>query len=145
METKIISFHSDNESLFNTALEIRTVVFVEEQKVDRKIEYDGCDSEAVHYLLFYNETPVGTARRRITEGGIKLERLAVLKTHRGLGLGGGLMQFMMDEILPTEKKIYLNAQEDVVDIYKKYGFEREGKMFVEANIKHYKMVYKQQN
>ena len=96
---------------------------------------------SVHYILFYNEIPVGTARRRFTDEGIKLERLAVLKSYRGLGLGGALMQFMMDDLLPSEKKIWLNSQADVVDIYKKYGFKSVGKMFVEANIEHYKMVY----
>ena len=141
MAEKIIKFGSDNNDLLNEAFKIRTVVFVDEQKVDHEIEYDGYDPDAVHYILFYNEIPVGTARRRFTDEGIKLERLAVLKSYRGLGLGGALMQFMLDDVLPTEKKIYLNSQADVVDIYKKFDFKRVGEMFVEANIEHYKMLY----
>ncbi len=141
MSKKIIKFDSDNHDLINKVFEIRTIVFVDEQKVDHEIEYDGYDPDAVHYILFYNEIPVGTARRRFTDEGIKIERLAVLKLYRGLGFGGDLMQFMMDDVLPTEKKIYLNSQADVTDIYKKYGFNCVGDMFIEANIEHYKMVY----
>ena len=140
-QKKIIKFNSGNEGLLKKAFEIRTEVFVEEQNVGHEIEYDGYDKDAAHYILYYNEIPAGTARRRITEEGIKLERLAVLKIYRGLGLGGDLMQYMMDDVLPTNKKIYLNSQATVEKIYEKYGFKRVGEMFFEANIEHYKMVY----
>ncbi|MCD4795099.1 MAG: GNAT family N-acetyltransferase [Bacteroidales bacterium] len=140
-QKKIIKFNSDNKELLKKAFEIRTEVFVEEQNVDHEIEYDGYDDDAGHYIIFYNDVPIGTARRRFTEEGIKFERLAVLKTYRGLGLGGDLMQYMMDDVLPTDKKIYLNSQATVEKIYEKYGFKRVGEMFFEANIEHYKMVY----
>lgn len=145
MGKKIIKFNPENNDLLDPALKIRTDVFVKEQKVELEIESDGRDNEAVHYILFYNETPVGTARRRFADDGIKIERLAVLKEYRGMGFGGDLMQFMMYDILPTDKKIWLNSQADITNIYKKYGFRKTGDLFYEANIKHYKMVYKQQN
>ena len=141
MAEKIIKFSSDNVDLLEKAFEIRTIVFVDEQDVDPKTEYDGYDDDAGHYIMFYNDVPIGTARRRFTEEGIKFERLAVLKSYRGQGLGRSLMQFLMDDVLPTDKKIYLNSQASVENIYKKYGFKRVGEMFYEANIEHYKMVY----
>jgi predicted GNAT family N-acyltransferase len=76
-----------------------------------------------------------------TKEGFKLERLAVLKEFRGKGIGAELMEHMMNEVLPTDKKIYLNSQADVIDVYKKFGFRTVGSIFYEAGIEHYKMVY----
>lgn len=138
---KIIKFTSQNKELIKQAFDIRTHVFVIEQKVENELEYDEFDESADHYLCYCNDIPAGTSRRRVTDEGIKLERLAVLKEYRGKGIGGELMQQMMNDVLPTEKKIYLNAQADVTDVYKKYGFRIVGTMFYEAGIRHYKMVY----
>jgi len=38
--------------------------------------------------------------------------------------------------------IYMHAQLDVIPFYEKMGFEKEGDLFTEANIMHYKMVLK---
>jgi len=139
---KILSFKTDNKELTDMAFHIRTKVFVEEQDVDKELEFDGLDDEAVQYILFFDSIPVATSRRRITEEGFKLERLAVLKDYRGKGAGRMLMEKMMDEILPTKSKLYLYAQAVAEGVYEKLGFKRVGDMFYEANIKHYKMVYK---
>ena len=65
------------------------------------------------YSIFYEtqNQPVGTARYRSTKQGIKLERFAVLKDYRGLGVGKALLSYA---IMHLEEKIYLNAQEQVV-------------------------------
>ena len=141
MEIKVIRFTSENKELLNKAFQIRTKVFVEEQKVDKDFEYDGFDNEAIHYLVYFNGKAAGTGRRRITKEGYKLERFAVYKEYRGKNIGGKLVEFILDELLPTEKKIYLNAQAIVETFYEKYGFKRVGEMFIEANIEHYKMEY----
>ncbi len=143
MAIKVVRFNSENKAFLNRAFDIRTVVFVEEQNVDNELEYDGHDDEAVQYLVFYNDKPVGTGRRRNTEEGIKLERFAVYKEYRGKNIGGALISFILNELLPTESKIYLNAQAAAETFYEKYGFEREGEMFIEADIQHFKMIYKQ--
>jgi len=43
--------------------------------------------------------------------------------------------------LKNEKKIYLNAQESVIDFYAKLGFHSRGDIFFEAEIPHQKMVF----
>lgn len=138
---EVIRFLGNNAELIEIAFQIRTNVFVEEQAVAKEIEYDGFDDEAVHFLLFRNQIPAGTCRIRETKEGFKLERLAVLKEFRGKGIGAELMEHMMNEVLPSDKKIYLNSQADVIDVYKKFGFRIVGSMFFEAGIEHYKMVY----
>ena len=122
---------------------IRETVFVKEQQVSAELEYDGMDDEAIHYLLFENDTPIGTARWRHTEKGIKLERFALLPQCRNKGAGSLLLKKVMADVLTEDKMIYLHAQEKAVAYYLREGFEVEGAPFVEANIKHLKMVYKQ--
>ncbi len=141
MPTEIKKFKADNNTLFPEAAEIRRRVFIEEQHTDEEEEFDGLDSVADHYLVYYNHIPAATGRRRITEEGHKLERFAVLKDFRGKYLAVMLMNAMLEDILPTEKQIYLNAQAYAEKFYEKFGFKRVGKLFLEANIEHYKMVY----
>ncbi len=46
------------------AFEIRSLVFCEEQKVSKEIEFDGLDEFCNHYIAKINELPIGTARIR---------------------------------------------------------------------------------
>ncbi len=122
------------------AHEIRIRVFVEEQKVDQRIELDEHDQEASHLLALVKGRPVGTARWRSTDEGIKLERFAVLKEFRGQGVGKALVNFILNE-LKNRGKIYLNAQESVIHFYERFGFQVRGARFYEAGIPHKKMVF----
>ena len=44
--------------------------------------------------------------------------------------------------LSNINKLILNSQIEAKDFYKKFGFVEVGKEFVEANIRHQKMIYK---
>jgi predicted GNAT family N-acyltransferase len=131
----------DDDS-FELAQQIRTQVFVEEQGVDPILEMDVFDKTARHYLFFANGIAVGTARWRVTEIGVKLERFAVLKEYRGLGYGSKLVHGVLKDILSLGKNIYLNSQVNALSFYEKLGFVCEGSQFEEAGIYHYKMVFK---
>lgn len=142
MIIQIENFTSDNEKFLEEAHKIRNEVFVEEQNVDKFLEYDGFDDVSVHYLVFYNEKPVGTARWRETTEGIKLERFAVLKAYRGKSLASVLLKFMLEELTKLNKKIYLNSQITAQKFYEIHKFKIVGEKFIEADIIHYKMEYK---
>ena len=72
---------SNNKKL-KISQKIREVVFCEEQKVSKNIEFDGLDSECDHFLILKNDKPVGTARLREKEPGVyKIERVAVLRDY----------------------------------------------------------------
>ena len=120
--------------------DIRRKVFVEEQKVSEREEYDEFETSSNHLIAYINKEAVGTCRYRNTDKGIKLERFAVLKSARGLGIGEALVQSCLNQI-DLNQYVYLHAQIQVVDFYAKYGFVQEGPLFVEADIDHYKMVY----
>lgn len=133
---------SDNNQL-RMAFAIRQKVFVEEQNVDHNIEYDEFERISTHLLAYFNNTPVGTARWRHTANGIKLERFAVMPSHRGKGIGSALLSTALSKVITSnDKTIYLHAQNQVISFYKKFGFVVEGEEFVEAEILHHKMIYK---
>ena len=127
------------------AFEIRNKVFCEEQKVSKIIEFDGMDEFCNHYLAKFNEFPIGTARVREKKGGIyKIERMAVLKEYRMKGAGKALIEEILDQYLTIRKtnNLILNSQIKAKDFYKNFGFVEVGKEFIEAKIKHIKMIYK---
>ncbi|MGD2179672.1 GNAT family N-acetyltransferase [Lusitaniella coriacea] len=121
---------------------IRRIVFQEEQGVAPELEFDGKDDIAEHFLAYWQGQAVGTARmRQLDESTVKIERLAVLKSARGQGIGRKLMEKVLDRaISQNHGKAVANAQEYVKSLYKKLGFEPVGERFEEAGIPHRKMV-----
>ena len=130
----------ENDDDLQMCQSIRGEVFILEQNISKDVEMDDKLINATYILATIQDEPVGTARWRYTEYGIKLERFAVLKNYRGMGIGKGLVRFIL-ELLKREKNIYLNAQESVIKFYEKLGFICYGELFIEAEIHHQKMVY----
>ena len=126
------------------AFEIRNLVFCEEQKVSKEIEFDGLDQFCNHYLAKINELPIGTARvREQKKGTFKIERMAVLKEYRKKGVGKAIIEEILKHYLNLNKVniLILNSQIEAKDFYKKFGFVEVGEEFIEANIIHQKMIY----
>tara|TARA_B110000008_G_scaffold50846_1_gene49785 strand:+ start:271 stop:693 length:423 start_codon:yes stop_codon:yes gene_type:complete len=137
MEIKINIVTTDQD--YKDCLYIRNKVFIEEQNINKQLEHDDKKVDAMYILAKINLIAIGTARYRSTEIGIKLERFAVLKKYRGLGVGKSLVSFLL-KTLKAEKNLYLNSQKKVAGFYKKLGFKVKGDVFYEAKIPHYKMV-----
>ena len=141
---KIIVNNIENPSDKEKAFKIRDLVFCKEQKVSKTIEFDGLDQFCDHYLAKINDLPIGTARvREQTRGTFKIERMAVLKRYRKRGVGKAIIEKILKHYLNLGKinKLILNSQTEAKDFYKKFGFIEVGKEFLEANIKHQKMIY----
>mgnify|MGYP003343049274 CR=1 FL=1 len=116
---------------------IREKVFIEEQKVTPQLEWDGLDEEAIHFLAYKNEEAAGCARAIVTEGVMQLGRMAVLKDHRGEGIGSALI----DKAVTTLKlnqllAIHISAQCHAIDFYKKFGFKVTSDIYLDAGIPH---------
>ncbi len=120
---------------------IRRLVFQEEQGVAPELEFDGLDKTAIHLLAYLDERPVGTARMRyLNKQTAKIERLAVLSTTRGLGIGKKLMQEAIEITKQNNvQEVVINAQEYVTGLYQQLGFQQIGEIFEEAGIPHVKM------
>ena len=131
----------NNDKEIDICLSIRRKVFVEEQNIPENIEMDDELVQSIYVCAILDKQYVGTARYRETSSGIKLERFAVLKEKRGLGIGKTMVTFMLDN-LDKDKNIYLHAQESVVAFYLLFGFKKVGDRFYEAEIPHWKMIKK---
>ena len=138
IDIKIATTNKDKERCFS----VRREVFVKEQNISEKIEFDDTNFNATYFIANYKNKSIGTARYRYTDQGVKLERFAVLKSFRNLGVGKKLVDYIIN-IVGNEKFIYLHAQESVIEFYFKLGFKKIGSPFFEAEIPHQKMKYNQ--
>ncbi len=135
-----------NEALRRKAFQIREEVFVVEQEVAANEEFDEFEEESHHFVaLDENDEPVGSARWRHTNKGIKLERFTAKKSMRGKGLGTAIVQAVMDDIKEKAASgtyLYMHAQLPAVPLYLKFGFQKKGEQFDECGIMHYLMWQK---
>lgn len=124
---------------------IRNEVFVKGQNVALDLEYDmNEEDKAIHYLIYQNESPIGTIRYLMEDDGVKIQRFAILEKYRHRGYGKQAFIFFTDYLGKRFNpiKIYFHAQYHLLDFYKSLGFSPEGETFLEANIKHIQMYKK---
>ena len=124
-----------------TAHNIRCEVFVIGQNCPEDIEWE-FEEESTHFLVYDNGEAVATARHRKTKNGYKLERFAVLEAERGKNYGNIVLKAILSDLADFNGLIYMHAQIQVLPFYEKEGFIKEGSLFEEAGIMHYKMIYK---
>ncbi|MGB7413203.1 MAG: GNAT family N-acetyltransferase, partial [Thermosynechococcaceae cyanobacterium] len=119
---------------------IRTQVFHHEQHIDLALDFDGLDAAAVQVIAYAQDQPVGTARIRRWATTAKIERVAVLASHRNQGIGTAILQeilvFLRQEPLEV---VILNAQRASEPFYQRFGFIPQGNVFLEAGIEHIQM------
>lgn len=134
---------ADTEKLKQEAFAIREEVFVVEQQVDKRDEFDEFESESRHFVVLDDQQRgIGASRWRQTEKGVKLERFAIKTSRRNEGIGQLLVQATLDDIigqLGSGQKLYLHAQLSAVSLYERFGFKKVGDQFSECDILHYKM------
>jgi predicted GNAT family N-acyltransferase len=122
---------------------IRREVFVDEQRVPAEAECDQYETAARHFLARAGDEAVGTARWRFTDKGVKLERFAVRRQHRGRRVGSALVEAVLADVRQHPQyhgqPIYLHAQLAAMPLYTKFGFRPVGDLFLECDIEHYKM------
>ena len=132
----------ENAEEMKIVRDIRHRVFIVEQNVPEHVEVDQFEKSARYLLAALDGQFVGTARWRKTNKVIKLERFAVLKNKRTYGVGGALVEFMLEQVI-NETVVYLHAQDHVISFYKKFGFQPVGDYFYEGGISHKEMVWEQ--
>lgn len=122
------------------ALNIRNIVFVQEQNVAPDLEYDGLDDEAIHAIGYVKDKPIATGRIRFVDKCGKLERVAVLKKFRGKSYGTQIIKYMEHLIHKHNyTKATLNAQTHAIDFYENLGYTVVSDEFMDANIPHVTM------
>ncbi len=127
----------------SAAREIRRRVFVEEQRVDAREEWDAHDepgAETLHFLVSEGAQALGCARLRALGDAAKIERVAVLHEQRTRGLGRALMEATETAAWRRgHARLVIHAQRAVIPFYERLGWRALGPEFVEAGIAHRKM------
>jgi predicted GNAT family N-acyltransferase len=121
---------------------VRRTVFIEEQRIAERDEWDEFDPVIPHVLAFAasdatKRDAVGTGRLEPTG---KIGRVAVLPSHRGTGAGLAIMRGLLN--LAAERgftEVYLNAQLSAAGFYERLGFRADGPEFDEVGIPHQRM------
>lgn len=126
--------------LLAEAHKIRKIVFVVEQACPEDIEWE-FEEESTHYIALNDGIPVGTARWRLTDKGVKLERFAVLKEFRNMEVGKALLLRLISDTNDIRLTRYLHAQLPAKNFYMRHGFKPVGEHFWEADIEHVKMEF----
>jgi predicted GNAT family N-acyltransferase len=122
----------------DTCLDLRRVVFIDEQDVPEEDEIDGADQDAWHILASVNDLPAGTARILRKGTTAKIGRVCVLLEQRGTGLGAGIMRKAL-EVCKTDigaKKAILGSQTHAISFYEKLGFTAYGPIYLDAGVEH---------
>ena len=108
--------------LCNLAFALRRAVFIDEQRVADD-EFDAHDLTATHFVAIIDGAVVGTLRLIATPEHMKIGRVAVAKSARGLGLGRQLMQHAMNHARAAgHTRFALGAQHDKTGFYEAFGF-----------------------
>ena len=111
-------------------------MFIEEQSVPPDLEIDGRDDRCLHALAMDGERPVGTGRIDLEKNG-KVGRVAVLRGHRGRGIGTRLMEALVAVAREHSlHSVWFHAQQSAIPFYEKLGYSVEGDCFMEAGIPH---------
>lgn len=123
-----------NYELWEIAM-LRSSVFTFEQKIMEE-ELEEADYQARHYFIKKNNKVVAYARLINN----KIGRICTNKNYRNQGYQTKIINSIKSEF----DEIVISSQLPVVSFYEKLGFKSVGKVYLEANIKHIKMVYNKQ-
>lgn len=118
---------------------VRTEVFIIEQQIPEREEWDADDEGADHALARSADgTPIGTGRL-LPDG--RIGRMAVIKAWRGQGVGAALLRHLMERAAARGmRRLRLSSQKYAVPFYAQAGFVIEGPEYLECEIPHQGMV-----
>lgn len=123
------------------AILVRRNVFIKEQNVPPELEIDEHELDAVHFIGYNDKNePIAASRLRWINGLGKLERICVLKQHRGKSYGKQMIVKMESVIKQNGlTKAMLHSQTHAKEFYEQLGYVVNSKQFMDAGIPHVKM------
>lgn len=130
-----------DEAEVAAALALREEVFCGEQGVSLAEERDGRDEEALHLVVVDDGVVVGTCRLLVEGTTVKLGRMAVSRTRRGLGLARALITEAEARARALgAERMELAAQLNAQALYDRAGYASYGDVFLDAGIEHVMMA-----
>lgn len=125
------------EQLASAARSIREQVFILEQQISPEDEWDAEDEISLHFIVHDGMKAIATARLLKNNS---IGRVAVLKAHRGQGIGKILMQAIIQQAtLEQREYLKLSSQVHAIAFYAALGFVVEGDEYLDCGIQHQDM------
>lgn len=124
------------------AMRLRHAVFAQEQGIPAALMSDEADAGAVHALALNRAgLAVGSGRLVVLpDGSGKIGRMAVHAGLRGAGVGGALLQALVQAGRERgARTLVLHAQATAEGFYRRAGWQAEGPLFEEAGVPHQAM------
>ncbi len=119
-------------------VELRTRVFVGEQKVPASLELDALDADCLHVKALDGNACIGTGRL-LPDGYIG--RMCVASEFRNQGIGTLMLENLIQQAETAgHVQVMLNSQSYAIPFYQKNGFVIDSDEFIEAGIPHRHMV-----
>lgn len=136
-----IKFLRYGDPEFALVKSIRIQVFVTEQGIDAKQEFDEHDRNSLFALLYDGGSAVATARVcEIPQGRLKIGRIAVLPDYRKKHCGSRIVNAVLQKSFATGvDRVYVDAQVHAVPFYEKLGFRITGTQIVDRGLYHIPM------
>ena len=130
------------QTLAGEARQVRTEVFLEEQRIPVEMEWDELDDVAIHAVARNRlGLAVGTGRLLQHAPGVgRIGRMAVTRVLRGSNVGRDVLRALM--LAATQRgdhEVVLHAQRTAQGFYARLGFVSRGEPFEEAGIVHIEM------
>ena len=125
------------DALQQDAKLIREQVFIQEQNIPVEDEWDEQDAVALHFVVYDQTHPVATARLLQNNS---IGRVAVLQSHRGLGIGKLLMLEIIQQAKHEQRQfLKLSSQVHAIQFYAGLGFVAQGDEYLDCGIPHIDM------
>ena len=125
------------------AARLRKAVFVVEQQIPEREEWDAADATVDHAVLYNRlQQPLATGRLLCESPGVaKIGRMATHRVLRGSGLGRSVLDALVQRAQERgDHEVMLHAQQSAAAFYAKSGFVARGAPFDEVGIAHIEMV-----
>ena len=130
------------DELGGPAGDVRTDVFLNEQKIPAAMEWDAADHECLHAVAFTRfGYPLATGRLLVDAPHVaRIGRMATRQSVRGSGIARRVLDGLMVEARRRgDTAVVLSAQLSAQAFYARAGFVPQGAVFDEAGIAHVEM------
>lgn len=145
MVIQIEIFSAQQEQYLKQAYDVRKHVFIDEQQLDKYLEFDGLDEHAVHFLVLVDNQPAANLRYVEKPDFIQIDKLAVLPQYRQFGIFNVLIRYALRELDLAKKDLKLDAVIHLVGYYKRLGFVPVGDPFKTNKMQYQTMLMKKNN
>lgn len=128
MDIKIEGFTTNNHKYYQSTLNLRSAIFADELKLDKRLEFDGKDDKATHYILFCDMVPAGCARwiEDKEHDSIVIDRFGIEKSFRKRGFAMLMLKFILNELIPSGKTLKILVTNTGFLFFTQAGFKITG-------------------